>query len=233
MATDNEAVFADGQLTFIGKDCHSIPPHLVECYGSRVKRLDLSFNCLSSLDRINQFPNLEELIVDNNELSDDLVVASLPFLHTLMLNKNLFTNLDALLDQLSPSKFPALTYLSLLGNKACPNQLSSAENSDDDYIRYRLYVLHRLPNLKFLDASPITLSERREAKQKGEFLKVLRPTEITGDQGSESRHEDSPYTPLPAGATRQPKNKAHFGKSKYVYYGRHSEGNRFIRNNDL
>lgn len=24
-----------------------------------------------------------------------------------------------------------------------------------------------------------------------------------------------------------------FGKSKYIYYGRHSEGNRFIRNTDL
>jgi len=26
---------------------------------------------------------------------------------------------------------------------------------------------------------------------------------------------------------------AMFGKCRYVYYGRHSEGNRFIRNNDL
>jgi len=26
---------------------------------------------------------------------------------------------------------------------------------------------------------------------------------------------------------------ATFGKCRYVYYGRHSEGNRFIRNNDL
>jgi len=26
---------------------------------------------------------------------------------------------------------------------------------------------------------------------------------------------------------------ATFGKCRYIYYGRHSEGNRFIRNNDL
>ena len=32
---------------------------------------------------------------------------------------------------------PNLTYLSLLGNTACPNQLTSLENDDEDYQRYR------------------------------------------------------------------------------------------------
>lgn len=42
----------------------------------------------------------------------------------------------------------------------------------------RLYVLHRLPRLKFLDSSPVKESERREAKQKGQYLKVVRPAEV-------------------------------------------------------
>ena len=32
---------------------------------------------------------------------------------------------------------PSLTYLSLLGNKACQNELSNIENDEHDYRRYR------------------------------------------------------------------------------------------------
>lgn len=38
---------------------------------------------------------------------------------------------------------PALTYLSLLGNKACPNQLSDLQNDDEDYERYRCLLSNR------------------------------------------------------------------------------------------
>ena len=33
--------------------------------------------------------------------------------------------------------FPLINYLSLLGNEACPNQLSSFEKDEEDYNRYR------------------------------------------------------------------------------------------------
>jgi len=45
-------------------------------------------------------------------------------------------NLDRLLCTLQ-TRVPSLTYLSLLGNEACPNQLSSQDKDDDDYRRYR------------------------------------------------------------------------------------------------
>ena len=32
---------------------------------------------------------------------------------------------------------PSLRYLSLLGNKACPNELLGSGHDDDDYRRYR------------------------------------------------------------------------------------------------
>jgi len=35
------------------------------------------------------------------------------------------------------TRLPALTYLSLLGNEACPDQLSSHDKDEDDYRRYR------------------------------------------------------------------------------------------------
>jgi len=45
-------------------------------------------------------------------------------------------DLDRLLRVLR-SRLPALIYLSLLGNEACPDQLSSHDNDEDDYRRYR------------------------------------------------------------------------------------------------
>jgi len=35
------------------------------------------------------------------------------------------------------TRLPALKYLSLLGNEACPNQLSGYDKDEDDYRRYR------------------------------------------------------------------------------------------------
>jgi len=35
------------------------------------------------------------------------------------------------------ARLPALTYLSLLGNEACPDQLSNQDKDEDDYRRYR------------------------------------------------------------------------------------------------
>lgn len=47
------------------------------------------------------------------------------------------TNLDQLLDNISHN-LPRLTYLSMLSNEACPNQLSSLDKDEEDYQRYRL-----------------------------------------------------------------------------------------------
>ena len=46
------------------------------------------------------------------------------------------SNIDALLDDIEKN-FPKLTYLSLLGNTACPNQLSCHDKDEEDYLRYR------------------------------------------------------------------------------------------------
>lgn len=46
------------------------------------------------------------------------------------------TNLDLLLTKIDHN-LPGLRYLSLLGNVACPNQLSDSNKDEDDYQRYR------------------------------------------------------------------------------------------------
>uniref|UniRef100_A0A8C0ZNH6 Leucine-rich melanocyte differentiation-associated protein n=1 Tax=Castor canadensis TaxID=51338 RepID=A0A8C0ZNH6_CASCN len=144
------------------------PPDLVQDHFS---------SCLChyrSLEGLSAFRSLEELILDNNLLGDDLVLPGLPQLHTLTLNKNQITDLECLLDHLAEVT-PALEYLSLLGNVACPNELVSLEKDEEDYKRYRCFVLYKLPNLKFLDARKVTRQEREEALVRGAFMKVVKP----------------------------------------------------------
>jgi len=232
---EDKGVFLEGQLSYIGRDCLNVPSDLGESIANNVRRLDLSFNSLRTLEGVERFPNLQELVLDNNCIADNTDFPIMPSLHTLTLNKNKIRDLDKLLDKLSAS-CPDLTYLSLLGNEACPDQLSHEDKDDDDYIRYRYYVLYRLPCLKFLDSTPVKVIEREKSNKQGQFLKVVRPSDdlFNASQSDDDKARNSPnYTPLPNDLREDPDYKSTFGRCRYVYYGRHSEGNRFIRNNDL
>ncbi|XP_062436490.1 leucine-rich melanocyte differentiation-associated protein isoform X3 [Rhea pennata] len=167
------------QVSYISQDCEEIPEFLGRIYGHMAKRLDLSFNLLRSLEGLKTFSYLEELILDNNLLGNDLLLPRLPHLHTLTLNKNQISELESLLDHLA-EVVPSLQYLSLLGNTACPNELISKEKDEDDYQRYRYFVLHKLTNLKFLDTRKVTKSEREEALVRGAFMKVVKPKDAKG-----------------------------------------------------
>ncbi|XP_071455394.1 leucine-rich melanocyte differentiation-associated protein-like [Hetaerina americana] len=224
-------VFHNNRLSYVGQDCQRIPPMLHMLYGPQVYCLDLSFNALESLWGLAEFPNLEELVLDNNLLNDSIHFPRLNKLHTLSLNKNKITNLDLLLTKAS-NHFPKLTYLSILGNVACPNQLSDSEKDEEDYRRYRYYVLHHLPGLQFLDSSRVSLEERLEAERRGHFMKVVRPNKkMSSDE--EDQAGFTPYTPLPSSRRGAGEHKGAYGKCRYRYSGKHSEGNRFIANSDL
>lgn len=64
---------------------------------------------------------------------------ALPYLTTLSLNKNQISDTEAFLKKIK-SSYPRLTFLSLLGNTACPNELVLKD--EDDYQRYRYFVLY-------------------------------------------------------------------------------------------
>ncbi|NXW31771.1 LRMDA protein, partial [Phaetusa simplex] len=138
----------------------------------------VAFVVCRSLEGLKTFSYLEELILDNNLLGNDLLLPRLPHLHTLTLNKNQISfqrnTCEILLDHLA-EVVPSLQYLSLLGNMACPNELVCKEKDEDDYQRYRYFVLHKLKNLKFLDTRKVTRREREEALVRGAFMKVVKP----------------------------------------------------------
>ena len=77
------------QVAYVGEDAETIPVEVVQRYKKTARRLDLSYNRLKSLAGVEQFSCLEELVLDNNELTDSsLSLPLLPRLHTLTLNKN-------------------------------------------------------------------------------------------------------------------------------------------------
>lgn len=76
------------QLCYVGQEVTCIPEVLGKMYGSKVKSLDMSFNCLTTLNHLEQFADLEELILDNNNLNDKIILPYLPNLHTLSMNNN-------------------------------------------------------------------------------------------------------------------------------------------------
>lgn len=81
-------LYCCSQLSYVGQDCWKIPPVLGQMYGTKALFLDLSFNCLTTLQGVENFSNLEELVLDNNKLCDSILVPWLPNLQILSLNKN-------------------------------------------------------------------------------------------------------------------------------------------------
>ncbi|CAH0605848.1 unnamed protein product [Chrysodeixis includens] len=223
--------FENNQLSYCGQECRRIPPALQTMYGAKVKCLDLSYNSIETLKGLDQFGRLEELILDNNKLNDAISFPYLASLRTLSLNNNEIVDLEELIDKIS-KRFPSLTYLSLLSNKACPNQLSDIDKDDSDYQRYRYFVIYMLPNLRFLDSRRISSEEQKEAAIRGEFMRVRRPPTDECD-ALPVQAKGTPGRALPVDFGALGKHRGAYGKCNYKYTGKHSEGNRFIVNSDL
>ena len=126
--------------------------------------LDLSHNMLSDLKNLDVFAHLEHLVLDNNNLGDSTEFPELNTLTALEMNNNQFVNLNLLVKKLAKA-FPMLTYLSLLGNNACPIELSGTANSDKDYQYYRQFTADNLPKLKFLDFKIVDKRSKEEEKE--------------------------------------------------------------------
>ncbi|XP_011503196.1 PREDICTED: leucine-rich repeat-containing protein C10orf11-like [Ceratosolen solmsi marchali] len=249
MAEKKEQNFNHNGLTiscnrawYTGQHIHKIPNGLIGVVGIQCIALDLSYNKLKTISAIKDFIYLEELILDNNDLQDLQTLPVIPTLTTLSLNNNKITDIDSALEIIQQC-CPRVGYVSLLGNPGCPDQLTNPyENDEDDYERYRLYAIHVLPHtLRFLDSRPVTHNEQIQAKSRGKLLKTVRLDAKTAlniftlkssKQFNEADFHVN-YTPLPTNIRNPQDHKGAFGKCKYHYSGKNSEGNRFISNNDL
>ncbi|KAK0074679.1 hypothetical protein PV325_007952 [Microctonus aethiopoides] len=224
---------------YTGQRAEKIPHGLLKIVGNNCSSLDLSYNELTTISAIKNYNYLRELILDNNKLHDLKTLSFMPTLTTLSLNNNKMTNIDDALKMISKC-CPKIEYVSLLGNPGYPDQLTNPLSNDEaDYNRYRLYAIHILPNsLRFLDSRPVTQTERVDAINRGQFLRIIKisPHCLADNSMSEQSNlisENYHYSPLPQ-TNRSPfDHKGAYGKCHHRYSGKNSEGNRFIMNNDL
>ncbi|KAF7235250.1 hypothetical protein EG68_10733, partial [Paragonimus skrjabini miyazakii] len=136
---------------------------VIENLGSTLDQfdtIDLSDNEIRKLDGFPLLKRLKCLILTNNKivrLAEDLG-QQLPYLNTLILTGNSFSELR----ELEPlSTCDKLTFLSLVH---CPVQMRA---------NYRLFVISRIPTLRFLDFRKVTQSERKLAKNMFKRLPAL------------------------------------------------------------
>lgn len=229
-----------GRACYTGQRAVKVPEGLVGVVGYDCTSLDLSYNELTSITAVKYFDRLQVLILDNNKLRDLRTLPQMPTLTTLSLNNNKISQIDGVLKQIQEC-CPNLVYVSLLGNPACPDQLTNPSTDEEDYNRYRLYAIYVLPpSLRFLDSRPVTRQERIDAEIRGKFSRTIKLVpELTSKFVSNSMDEiddiffNIHYTPLPTSIRDPHDHKGAFGKCKYRYSGKNSEGNRFISNNDL
>jgi len=230
-----EISIANGQLSLVGQLLPEgmIPVWFAEKYGADIVHLDLSETGLKNVTNLEKFTKLGTLILDSNELDNNPEFPEMLLLETLWINNNKITDLGVFLENIL-KKLPNLTYVSFLKNPACPNSLISKEFADDDYQRYRYFVLYKMPKLKFLDARQISVQERNEAKRVGKFTAIVRPDkDKLQNQAKASPSEEANFSELPNDLQPEGKGAARFGYNRYIYQGRQSEGNRFILNSDL
>jgi leucine-rich melanocyte differentiation-associated protein len=90
------------------------------------------------IHNLHDFTNLTSLVLDNNELISQQTFPPIPSLNTLWVNNNNISDLEVFIESVVVA-FPNITYLSMLKNPACPNQLIGKDQ--DQYRRYR-YVYH-------------------------------------------------------------------------------------------
>eukprot|EP01080_Neovahlkampfia_damariscottae_P008255 gene8255-79_t len=215
-------------LSVAARDIEEIPDNLYSLFGTQIESLDFSYNQIKKIEHLNNFSKLRSLVMDNNEIEELPKDLELENLETLWLNSNHISDIDALIKALKT--FPKLKQVSLLKNPCCPNEFTG--NDSDDYKMYRLYVLHHLQNLLYLDSKIVDEKEKKEAAKRGQYCKVVTPDyqKLNSNMKPEDEKKGNEEELKP---TKRDGNATYFSYTKQVYTGKNSEGNRFIKNNDL
>ena len=170
-----------------------------------------------------------------------VVIMPMPSVTALMVNNNEIPDIVAFLDDVA-RVFPALTFLACMRNPCSPPLACVSEDDVQAARRHRLYVAFRLPRLQFLDSSPVTAAERKEAAERGAYLAPRRPKAAPvsssslaaaerGSPGGGGAGGGAAAASPEAAPRKQPASFLGVGASSYD--GRNSEGNRFITDKSL
>jgi hypothetical protein len=219
------------ELNLVDLDLTEVPSSYLSAASSYLT-LNLSENRLLPPCNLQHFSKVHTLVLDKNGLKSVSGFAKMLSVTTLWFNNNNVTDIVGFLDDVV-TIFPNVTYLSCMRNPCSPPLAIVSEEDVETTRRFRLYVIYRLPKLQFLDSSPVSLNERKEASQKGQYLAPRRPatTGATSPASASSMPIAQPVPQAPAEALKRPSSFLGVGSSRYD--GANSEGNRFITDKHL
>lgn len=143
-------------------DVEGPPSDLAQKYGSHITELDLSYNRISDLRFLSEFPALTSLVLDHNQVTSQVKIPEMRQLHTLWLNHNHIKNLGMFITTLA-TQCPNLRILSMMNNEAAPSFFNGG--SYEQYADFRHFVISRLPKLEVLDYKGVTTAERNESSR--------------------------------------------------------------------
>ena len=215
--------------------------HLPEGGASHTILLNLSENAITSSYLLDTFTSLETLILDKNDLTGlEWFHCPIPSLKTLYFNNNLVTNAEEFVNRVAVL-FPSLEYLSMMRNPCCPAFFDITEEKQDDYRRHREYVLYKLPTLQYLDATSVTDEERVNSNRRGSFLgskatpKKKKSNKVDANQLLAQQEYEKKKVKKAEDKKKKAKTSTFLGLggNDNRYESNASEGNRFIRDDDL
>jgi len=227
----------DGTLNLVDQGLTELP-RAAYVHAAACTALNLSENALQPPIDLSSFSRVHTLVLDKNALRGVAGFVPMPAVTTLWVNNNFLENIVAFLDEVARA-FPAVTYLSCMRNPCSPPLVCLSEEDVEATRRFRLYVVFRLPRLQFLDSSPVSPAERREAAEKGPYLAPRRPAKAASAGAPAAGGAPAPTpaaAPAAAAAAAAAAAKApasFLGVGASAYDGRNSEGNRFITDANL
>jgi len=204
-----EEVTSD-RLSLAYRELSSIPAPIASKFGPQIRELDLSNNEISDLLVLKSFTKLQVLVLDGNKINSHTKFPLLDKLHTLWVNSNCIENLTIFIDKLAENT-PNLKFLSMLKNEACPNFFNG--HSLREYSDYRHYVISRFKYLTCLDSTPISDAERAEANRVYSSL-ASRETREESDRRRDEEARKKKMALAEATGTPDKKKKRGKGKSK-------------------
>jgi len=101
--------------------------------------------------------------------------------------------------------------------------------NSEDYKKYRTQVIGKMPTLRFLDATPITPQERCSAMSALANVARLNPKDYKQKSATPAISAEKGLNHLKTNTI----SGTDVGITKHIYVGKHSEGNRFIRDKSL
>lgn len=220
---------SEEKVSIHGEKYSDIPIWIGQQYPN-IKELTVCSCEIPTINNLSKFTKLVILVLDNNNIGDDNEFSFIPTLETFWVNNNKISRLEKFLTQILKC-FPCVSYVSMLKNPCCPNYLVG--KSSTDYKRYRDMVIGNIPTLKFLDSATITASERNTALLYQSKIARLAPKDYRQKPQTPPEEAKGEKGGLDKVETNVTTSGVETGVSRYVYVGKHSEGNRFIRDKSL